>query len=414
MNELHYIGFDVHKKSIQFCVKSADGAICQEGRIRATRPALAAWCAQQKVPWKGGMEATMFSGWIYDALKPHAVNLKMAHPAMLKAITTGKHASDRLDARKIADLVRMDWIPSVWVAPPEIREMRLQLRYRNLVVRQATQVKNRIACTLMEHGAEFTKKKLHQEKYFHELLEQLDEVPESVRNLLRRARGSLQMFTVTQKALLQLLETDPRLAARVQLLKSIRGVGVVMALTWALEIGDPQRFGSIGQALSYCGLVAAFQQSAEKVYRGHLSKKRNAHLQTMLIEVAHLAPRYHPELQRVYNEAKEKRHANAGTLAVARKLVAYLMAVDKSGKPFQMRTPEAAAAPGSPAGSQVASPPAPPIAKSQRVAQRSSPSRVRSAAPKDGAPRTAPVRCAASEPAMGGSGGKAKKLALRA
>lgn len=121
MNDLPYIGFDVHKKSIQYCVKLADGRLVREGRIAATHSAVAEWLATQHTPWKGALEATMFSAWIYDQLLPHAVELHVAHSAMLKALATGKHASDRLDARKIADLLRANCLPSIWMAPPELR-----------------------------------------------------------------------------------------------------------------------------------------------------------------------------------------------------------------------------------------------------------------------------------------------------
>jgi len=357
MNAYHYTGFDVHKKTIQFCTKLIDGTIVAEGRIPATRAGLAAWLAQQKQPWQGALEATMFSAWIYDVLAPHAVALKVAHSALLAAIAAGKHASDRLDARTIADLVRANLIPGVWMAPPEIRALRLQLRYRNLVVRQATQTMNRIASTLMEQGVEYSKTKLHGKRYFQELLESLEEVPETVRTMLRYSRGNLEMFRTTQRLLLNRLGGDARLAARLRVLQTIPGVGQITALTWALAIGDPQRFRSAARAMSYCGLVAPLQESAGKQYRQPLSKKRNAHLQTMLIEAAHLAPRYHPELRRLYDATKQKRHAGAAVLAVARKLVCYLLAVDKGQQPFELRTPRAGT---SAPAEQAANPPAPP------------------------------------------------------
>lgn len=366
MNDYHYIGFDVHKRSIQYCAKLANGQIVREGRIPATRAGLSEWIATQSQPWKGAMEATMFSAWIYDVLRPHAAELKVAHPAMLKAIAASKHASDRLDACKIADLVRMDWIPKVWMAPPELRSLRVLMRYRNLVVRQATQTKNRIASTLMEHGVEYSKKKLHQKGYFHDLLGRLEEVPETVRSLLRTGRGGLEMFAATQRMLLNRLKTDPVLAERVRRLDTVPGVGEVTALTWALEIGDPQRFPSVARAMSYCGLVAPLQESAGKQYRQPLSKKRNGHLQAVLIEAAHLAPRFSPGLRALYERTAARRHAGAAAIAVARKLVAYLLAVDKSGQPFQERpVPEAS---DSPTG-KTAYPPAPPIG-TVRVARR--------------------------------------------
>ena len=116
------------------------------------------------------------------------------------------------------------------MAPPELRALRLQLRYRNLVVRQATQVKNRIASTLMEHGVEYSKSKLHQKGYFRNLLDNLEEVPDSVRQLLRYSRGSLEMFHSTQQ-LVKRLNSDPLLAERLRLLQTIPGVGQITALT---------------------------------------------------------------------------------------------------------------------------------------------------------------------------------------
>ena len=77
--------------------------------------------------------------------------------------------------------------------------------------------------------------------------------------------------------------------------------------------------------------------SAGKEQRGPISKQRNHHVQTILIEAAKLAPRYNPQLAAVHERELQRGNRNQATLAVARKLVAYLMAVDKSGKPFAMR-----------------------------------------------------------------------------
>jgi len=64
MSSLDYIGFDVHKKTISFCVKSGDGQILREGRIAARRGDLEDWAKARSRPWIGAMEATLFSGWI--------------------------------------------------------------------------------------------------------------------------------------------------------------------------------------------------------------------------------------------------------------------------------------------------------------------------------------------------------------
>src|SRR5580700_3911083 len=90
----HYIGFDVHKKSISYCVKTADGKIVEEGKLRATRQVLREWAQKRQEPWHGAMEATLFSGWIYDVLKPFAAELQMGNPSMMKAIGAAKKKSD--------------------------------------------------------------------------------------------------------------------------------------------------------------------------------------------------------------------------------------------------------------------------------------------------------------------------------
>src|SRR5712691_5300786 len=111
-------------------------------------------------PWEGAMEATLFSGWIYDTLKPYAAKLEMAHPRMLEAITAAKKKSDGIDASKLSDLLRVNLLPSCYVATPQIRELRRMLRYRNLVISEAVRMKNRIS-GLMETGVEYNQQRLH-------------------------------------------------------------------------------------------------------------------------------------------------------------------------------------------------------------------------------------------------------------
>ncbi len=90
MNGMNYIGLDIHKKSISCCVRQADGTIIQERTIAATRQALDEWMRQLPQPWTAGMEATLFTGWIYDHLVSSGIMVKVAHPAMLQAIAAGR------------------------------------------------------------------------------------------------------------------------------------------------------------------------------------------------------------------------------------------------------------------------------------------------------------------------------------
>ena len=99
MQPMYYIGLDVHKRTISYCVKDSSGTIHAQGTIPATRFHLDQWMNTLPQPWTAAMEATVFTGWIYDHLQPHAGGLKVAHPLMLRAIAAAKKKNDRIDAR---------------------------------------------------------------------------------------------------------------------------------------------------------------------------------------------------------------------------------------------------------------------------------------------------------------------------
>ncbi|MDD2468754.1 MAG: transposase, partial [Desulfobulbus sp.] len=254
MSTHYFIGLDIHKKMIAYCVKTVDGRLVDQGMVNADRESLHEWVVRLPGPWVGAMEATIFTGWVYDFLLPYAVNLKVAHPEMLKAITAAKKKNDRADAERITDLLRVNLLPECTMLPPEIRELRRVLRYRNHLVRTAVKMQNKMSGLLMEVGASYNKRRLRGKKYFHELLEKVEDIPPSVKDLLMLSRAGFEMFQESQKRLIQSLRTDELIRERVYRLMTIAGVGEVTALTWTLEIGDPLRFSSIRQAISYCGL----------------------------------------------------------------------------------------------------------------------------------------------------------------
>ena len=290
MGPMYYIGLDVHKRTISYCVKDSSGKIHAAGSIPATRLDLDRWLKALPQPWSAAMEATLFSGWIYDYLKPHAAALKVAHPLMLRAIAAAKKKNDRIDASKICDCLRCDFLPECYMASTEIRERR----------RMATN----------------------------------PNIDEGLCSLLRLCRETVVRLQRTESGLVRSLQRDFRLMERVQRLMTIPAVGPVTALTWALEIGDVRRLSSIKKAISYCGLCGAEKSTGNTTQRTPLSKQRNRHLQTTLIEAAKMAPRISPDLASLYDREKQKGNANRATLAVARKLVAYLVAVDRRDKDF--------------------------------------------------------------------------------
>ena len=171
---MYYIGLDVHKKSISYCVKDASGQIHQQGKAGATRWELDMWMKTLPQPWTAAMEATIFTGWIYDYLKSHAGGVKVAHPLMLRAIAASKKKNDRIDASKIADCLRCDF-----------------LRYRSLLVRQVVQLKTRVASLLMETGVSYDRQHLHRLGFVPALLASKDAIDQSIRPLLRVSHDSI-------------------------------------------------------------------------------------------------------------------------------------------------------------------------------------------------------------------------------
>jgi transposase len=331
---MYYIGLDVHKKTISYCMKNASGQIHRQGTIGATRNELDTWMTTLPQPWTVAMEATIFTGWIYDHLLPHAAQVKVAHPVMLRAIAASKKKNDRIDAGKIADCLRCDFLPECHMVSTEIRDRRRTLRYRHLIVRQMVQMKNRVSGLLLETGVSHNKQRLHKVGYFGELLETNKDINDSIRPLLRLSRETIVRLQKTDYALVSSLQRDPILAERIKNLRTVPGVGPITALTWALEMGDVARFRSTKQAISYCGLCGDEKSSADKVLRTPLSKQRNKHIQRVLVEAAKLAPKQSHELALVYEKEKQKGNANRATLAVARKMVVYLLAVDRQQRAF--------------------------------------------------------------------------------
>jgi len=134
---------------------------------------------------------------------------------MLRAIAAAKKKNDRIAAKKICDCLRCDFLPECYMASTAIRERRRTLRYRNLLVRQMVQMKNKISVLLMEAGVSYNKQRLHKAGYFRELLAKNPDINEGLCSLLRVCRETVVRLQRTENALVR-LERD-------SLLKGTRG-----------------------------------------------------------------------------------------------------------------------------------------------------------------------------------------------
>jgi transposase len=333
---MYYVGMDIHKKTVTYHVLTADGRVVSHGTISASKQSLEGWAVLLPKPWTGAMESTLFTHHVYETLKPYAHDLVVGDSLKMRNMNPHKHKNDDLDAEFASQLVRCGLVPCAYVPDALTYELRQVLRFRNKLLREGVRMRNKTAGLLMESGVEYDKRRLHGEVYFAGLVESLEDVPETVVDLLKQSKGLADLFYANQKKLLNKLSAHPALHMRVKRLQKPDGIGPVTALTWALETGDPLRFRSVSQAISYCGLCAAEEQSAGKRKRhGRLSRRCNMALRNALIEAAKLAPRRNPQLAEVYERAYERTQSeNLATIAVARKLVAWLLAIDKRKEDF--------------------------------------------------------------------------------
>ncbi|MGC2297804.1 MAG: hypothetical protein WA476_03305 [Acidobacteriaceae bacterium] len=99
-------------------MKDVAGHVHREGKVGSTRRELDAWIGTLPQPRAIAMEATIFTGWIYDHLLLHASAIKVAHPLMLRAIAAAKKKNDKIDASKLADCLRCDFLPAHCRPPP--------------------------------------------------------------------------------------------------------------------------------------------------------------------------------------------------------------------------------------------------------------------------------------------------------
>src|SRR5207253_10217668 len=100
---MYYIGLDVHKKTISYCIKDVSGQVHREGQIGATRRELEGWMKTLPQPWTVAMEATIFRAWTSADLCPQRQELRVAYALSLPALAAARSRTDRIDAGNILD-----------------------------------------------------------------------------------------------------------------------------------------------------------------------------------------------------------------------------------------------------------------------------------------------------------------------
>jgi transposase len=246
------------------------GELLGEGVIAADLDGLTGLVARRGLEVSAAVEMMSGAVWVADTLRAAGWRVQVADARRAKALAPLAAKTDKIDARALAELARRDLVPAVWVAPFQDRALLEQLLRRMHLVRLRTSAKNRIFGLLSQWGLRVSVKRLRQADGLL-LLERLP-LPEVWRASIAEALAVIELLDERIAPLEAELAPLARADQRVQLLRTIPGLGSLLGLTVAVEIGDISRFGSAKKLVGYSGLVPRVHQSGESSRTGRLTK----------------------------------------------------------------------------------------------------------------------------------------------
>src|SRR5258708_2441323 len=148
-----FVGFDLHKRYITACALDAAGeSIAEVRQLSTALEAVTAWLNTLPRPVTVGLEATLYWEWLATRLAKQGHTVHIAHAFHVKLIWQARAKTDPIDARKLAELLRVNLFPAIWIPDVETRRRRQLLRGRAFLVRERTRLKNRIHGHLMSEN----------------------------------------------------------------------------------------------------------------------------------------------------------------------------------------------------------------------------------------------------------------------
>ncbi len=316
----HYCGIDLHARSLYVCIQDSTGAILVHKECAAKPDRLLAIIAPFLDDLVIGVECMHCWYWVADFCEQQGIAFILGHALYMRAIHGGKAKNDRIDSMKITQLMRGGNFPLAYVYPKEMRATRDLLRRRTNLVRHGANLKAHVSNTTSQYNLP---------------PHQVNLKNVSARNQLRQAfpDPEVQQMINLDMAVLEcyhreLSKTEWHLEQQAKkhqpisfnLLRTIPGIGRVLALTILYEIGDIKRFDTVQQFASYSRLVKCKAESAGKSFGTQGNKIGNGHLKWAFSEAAVLYLRGNPKAQR-YLQRLQKRMSKAKALsALAHKL----------------------------------------------------------------------------------------------
>ena len=233
------------------------------------------------------IEATANWYWIIDEIEQAQMEPRLVHPRKAKLMLGQINKTDKLDAKGMNRLQRTGTLPTVWIPPGPLRELRELTRTRLVLAAQRTRWKNRITATLAKWGLPPSERSdAYGKRGRGELEAKLERLPEQTRWTTRQMLAQLDALQTQigefEKRLEELVKETPEM----QRLKTLPGVGVILAATIALEIGDIGRFLSAERLASYAGTTPRVHASGDRVRYGRTRPDVNRYLKWAFAEAA--------------------------------------------------------------------------------------------------------------------------------
>jgi len=311
-----YCGVDLHAKSMHVCLVNQAGEVLVHRNL-PTRPdrflsAIAPYSSQDLVV---GVECMFTWYWLADLCAAQKIPFVLGHALYMKAIHGGKTKNDRVDSEKIAMLLRGGMLPQGYVYPHKMRATRDLLRRRMYLMHHRAEALAHVENTRTQYNRPAFAKRLSYAANRQDVAAHFDEP--SVRRSVEVDLALIDHLDEQIRALELYLEKtaklhDPR---SFYILRSVPGIGKILALVMLYEIHDVRRFSRVGRFLSYARLVKCPHESAGKRCGAGGRKIGNPHLKWAFSEATCLFLRSSPQAKALVEQLAHK-HGKGKALSI--------------------------------------------------------------------------------------------------
>jgi len=311
----HYCGIDLHARAMYVCILEHNGTKLVHKNLPTTPDAFLRIIAPYREDVVVGVECMFTWYWLADLCQREGLTFVLGHALYMKAIHGGKAKNDKIDAHKIAVLLRGGMFPQAYVYPAEMRATRDLLRRRCHLARKRAELLAHIHNTNSQYNLPEIGKRLANHANREDVAEHFPdpsvrkaiEVDVSLIDHYDQLLGEVELY-LTRSAKAHDVQTFARL-------QSIPGIGQILALVILYEIQDISRFPRVQDFVSYCRLVKCAKESNGKRLGTSGKKIGNVHLRWAFAEAAVLFIRQ-SQPGKEYFAKLEHKHGKAKALTV--------------------------------------------------------------------------------------------------